>query len=124
MGDNMIQCGKEVAEPLMDTQVMDVLQALIMKAKLDLGNATVNETLQKIKKICEHALNLAHSMGVIKTYVKQSRRMRRMRRLNLGDTIQSQPLLSNLLHCAMLCFVFAVYFYINLRGIKYYLNVT
>jgi len=66
--DNMIQAGKEVAEPLMDTQVMDVLQALIMKAKLDLGNATVNETLQKIKKICEHALNLAHSLGVIKTY--------------------------------------------------------
>ena len=43
-------------------------QALIAKANLDLGNATVNETLQKIKKICEHALNLAHSMGVIKTY--------------------------------------------------------
>jgi len=66
--DNMIQAGKEVAEPLMDTQIMDVLQALIMKAKLDEGNATVNETLQKIKRICEHALNLAHSMGVIKTY--------------------------------------------------------
>merc|ERR1719158_1316375 len=66
--DNMIQCGKEIAEPMMDTQVMDVCQALIAKANLDLGNATVNETLQKIKKICEHALNLAHSMGIIKTY--------------------------------------------------------
>jgi len=66
--DNVVQCGKEIAEPMMDTQVMDVCQALIAKANLDLGNATVNETLQKIKKICEHALNLAHSMGVIKTY--------------------------------------------------------
>merc|ERR1719445_1102018 len=66
--DNVVQCGKEIAEPMMDTQVMDVCQALIAKANLDLGNATVNETLQKIKKICEHALNLAHSMGIIKTY--------------------------------------------------------
>ena len=65
---NMIQAGKEVANPLMDTQIMDVCQALIVKAKMDLGNATVNETLQKIKKICEESLNLAHSMGVIKTY--------------------------------------------------------
>merc|ERR1712130_129345 len=39
------------------------------EALLALGNlANVNETLQKIKKICEHALNLAHSMGIIKTY--------------------------------------------------------
>jgi len=66
--DNVVQCGKEIAEPMMDTQVMDVCQALIAKANLDLGNATVNETLQKIKKICEHALNLAHSLGIIKTY--------------------------------------------------------
>ena len=47
---------------------MDVCQALIAKANLDEGNAVVNETLQKIKKICDHALNLAHSMGIIKTY--------------------------------------------------------
>jgi len=66
--DNLIQAGKEYAEPLMDTQIMDVLQALIVKAKLDEGNYQVNETLQKIRKICDHALNLAHSMGVIKTY--------------------------------------------------------
>merc|ERR1712209_58475 len=66
--DNVVQCGKEIAEPMMDTQVMDVCQALIAKANLDEGNAVVNETLQKIKKICDHALNLAHSMGIIKTY--------------------------------------------------------
>jgi len=66
--DNVVQCGKEIAEPMMDTQVMDVCQALIAKANMDEGNAVVNETLQKIKKICDHALNLAHSMGIIKTY--------------------------------------------------------
>merc|ERR1712004_250278 len=61
--DNVVQCGKEIAEPM-----GDVCQALIAKANLDEGNAVVNETLQKIKKICDHALNLAHSMGIIKTY--------------------------------------------------------
>lgn len=66
--DNMVQAGKECAEPLMDTQIMDVLQALIMKAKLDEGNSTVNDTLQRIRKVCEHTLELAHTMGVIKTY--------------------------------------------------------
>jgi len=66
--DNMVQAGKECAEPLMDTQIMDVLQALIMKAKLDEGNFTMNETLQRIRKVCEHTLELAHTMGVIKTY--------------------------------------------------------
>jgi len=66
--DNMVQCGKEVAEPLMDTQIMDVCQALIAKANLDLGSASPSEILQKIKKIAEHTLELSHSMGVIKTY--------------------------------------------------------
>ena len=66
--DNMVQAGKEVADPLMDTQIMDVCQALIKKAELDLGNTSPNEILQKVKRICEHCLNLAHSIGVIKTY--------------------------------------------------------
>ena len=35
---------------------------------MDLGSATVNDAMQKIKKICKHALDLAHSMGITKTY--------------------------------------------------------
>merc|ERR1711892_1332730 len=68
--DNMIQAGKEVSEPLMDTQILDVCQALIVKANMDASNYQPNETLKKIKKVCEHALELAHSMGVIKTYAQ------------------------------------------------------
>jgi len=68
--DNMIQSGKENSEPLMDTQILDVCQALIVKAKMDQSNYQPNETLQKIRKVCDHALELAHSMGVIKTYAQ------------------------------------------------------
>merc|ERR1712192_272102 len=88
--DNVVQCGKEIAEPMMDTQVMDVCQALIAKANLDLGNATVNETLQKIKKICEHALNLAHSLGIIKTYNQAVQEDEETRRWSPGDHIPPQ----------------------------------
>merc|ERR1712008_299910 len=52
--DNMVQCGKEVAEPLMDTQIMDVCQALIAKANLDLGNSSPSDLLQKIEDCRAH----------------------------------------------------------------------
>ena len=68
--DNMVQAGKEVAEPLMDGKIMDVLQALIMKAKLDLGLAEPHPLLQKMRPLCEHALNTAHELRVIKTYTE------------------------------------------------------
>lgn len=68
--DNMVQAGKEVAEPLFDGKIMDVLQALILKAKLDEGNFEKNPTLQKIKPICEHALNIGYELKVIKTYTE------------------------------------------------------
>ena len=68
--DNMVQAGKEVAEPLFDGKIMDVLQALIMKAKLDEGNCEINPLLQKIRPVCEHALNIAYELKVIKTYVE------------------------------------------------------
>lgn len=67
--DNMVLAGKEVAEPLLDGKIMNVLQALIMKAKLDEGNYEKNPLLQKIRSVCEHALNTAYEMKVIKTYV-------------------------------------------------------
>merc|ERR1712198_289249 len=68
--DNMIQAGKETSEPLMDTQILDVCQALILKAKMDQSNFQPIESLQKIRKVCDHALELAHKMGVIKTYAQ------------------------------------------------------
>ena len=65
---NMIEGGKETAEPLMDTKILDVCQALIIKAKMDGSNYQPNETLQKIRTVVEVALNKAHEIGVIKTY--------------------------------------------------------
>ena len=64
----MIEGGKEVAEPMMDTKVLDVCQALIIKAKMDGSNYQPNPTLQKIKLVAEVALQKAHEMGIIKTY--------------------------------------------------------
>ena len=64
----MIEGGKEVAEPMMDTKVLDVCQALIIKAKMDESNYQPNPTLQKIKLVAEVALQKAHEMGIIKTY--------------------------------------------------------
>jgi len=66
---NMVDSGKEIADRLFDGKITDVLQALIMKAKLDEGNAEKNGLLQKIRPVCEEALNGAHKLGVIKTYV-------------------------------------------------------
>ena len=65
---NMIEGGKETGEPMMDTKVMDVCQALIIKANMDSSSYQPNPTLQKIKLVAYVALNKAHEMGIIKTY--------------------------------------------------------
>jgi hypothetical protein len=41
-----------------------------MKAKLDLGTAEPHPLLQKMQPLCEHALNTAHELKVIKTYTE------------------------------------------------------
>ena len=64
----MIEGGKEVAEPMMDTKVMDVCQAHIIRANMDGSSYQPNATLQKIKTVADVALNKAHAMGIIKTY--------------------------------------------------------
>ena len=64
----MIEGGKEVAEPMMDTKVMDVCQAHIIRANMDGSSYQPNATLQKIKVVADVALNKAHAMGIIKTY--------------------------------------------------------
>ena len=65
---NMIECGKEIADPLMDTKILDVCQALIIKANMDSSSYQPNTNLQKIKGVADVALNKAHEMGIIKTY--------------------------------------------------------
>ena len=65
---NIVKAGKEAAEPIMNSQAMDVLQALVMKAKLDEGSCEPDQNLQKIRVICEETLKEAHLLGVIKTY--------------------------------------------------------
>ncbi|XP_023336334.1 protein unc-45 homolog B [Eurytemora carolleeae] len=65
--NNMVQVGGTVANNIFETQIMDVLQALVLKANLDLGNAQPHSTLQKIKTICEKSLKKAHELGLIRT---------------------------------------------------------
>jgi len=52
----------------MDTKILDVCQALIIKAKMDASNYDPNPVLARIREVAEVALNKAHSLGVIKTY--------------------------------------------------------
>ena len=65
---NMIEAGKETADPLMETKILDVCQALIIKAKMDASNFQPIPVLAKIREVAEVALEKAHGMGVIKTY--------------------------------------------------------
>ena len=68
--ENMTRSGRDVADTLYDGKITDVLQALIMKAKLDEGNFESNAMLQKIRPRCEAALNLAYELKVIKAYAE------------------------------------------------------
>jgi len=43
---NIIAAGRETAEPLMDTKILDVCQALILRAKMDASNYQPDVTLQ------------------------------------------------------------------------------
>ena len=52
------------------SQVMDVLPSLIMKAKLDTGNAHPNPILIKIKELCDKSLAVAHQYSIVRTQVE------------------------------------------------------
>ena len=67
---NMVNSDKEMAEKVFATQVMDVLQALIMKANLDTGNAHPNPTLIKIKELCDKSLAVAHQYSIVRTQLE------------------------------------------------------
>ena len=64
---NMVNADKETAEKVFETQVMEVLQALILKANLDAGTAAPNATLAKVKEICEKSLEVAHKYNIVRT---------------------------------------------------------
>merc|ERR1712098_374691 len=65
--NNMVRTDKETAEKVLETQVMDVLQALVLKANLDAGSGSPNPTLVKVKSICESTLSEAHKLSLVRT---------------------------------------------------------
>jgi len=63
---NMVTVGgEEVASKLLDGQIMEVLQALIVKAKLDEGSGQPDASLAKIRLVCEATLKAACEMKII-----------------------------------------------------------
>lgn len=64
---NMVEAGKEIAEKVIDTQIMDCLQAHTFKAQLDEGSYEPNPTLSKIKQIADHIFKTCHDMKLVKT---------------------------------------------------------
>lgn len=65
--DNMVSVDKEVAEKVLATEVMEVLQAHIFRAKLDEGSYEPNPTLVEIRKVAEKTMETAHKMNIVKT---------------------------------------------------------
>jgi hypothetical protein len=47
-------------------QIMEVLQALVLKANLDQGSEQPDPTLQRIKGVAEDCLKRAHEMGIVR----------------------------------------------------------
>jgi len=64
---NMVSSCKEVAEKVLETQLMECMQAHIFKAKLDEGSYQPDPTLVKIREIAEETMQIAHKMKVIQT---------------------------------------------------------
>lgn len=64
---NMVSSSIDTTEKVLETQIMEVLQALVVKANLDAGNAQPNPTLVKVKDICEKTLEEGHKMNIVRT---------------------------------------------------------
>ena len=64
---NMIISSKEVAEKVLETQLMECLQAHIFKAKLDEGSYEPDQNLIKVKAVAEETLKIAREMNVVRT---------------------------------------------------------
>jgi len=64
---NMVASSKDTAQQVLETQIMEVLQALVLKANLDTGSSHPNPTLVKVKSVCEKTLEEAHKLNIVKT---------------------------------------------------------
>merc|ERR1712200_277642 len=64
---HMVAVSKDVAEKILETQVMEVLQALVLKANLDAGNAEPSPVLAKVKDVCSATLEEGHKHGIVRT---------------------------------------------------------
>ena len=64
---NLVTSCREVAEQVMETKLMECLQAHIFKAKLDEGSYQPDPVLVKVRGLSEETLKIAHEMKVIKT---------------------------------------------------------
>merc|ERR1712209_335521 len=64
---HMVAVSKDVAEKILETQVMEVLQALVLKANLDSGNAEPSPVLAKVKDVCSATLEEGHKHGIVRT---------------------------------------------------------
>ena len=68
----MINSAKEVAEKVLETQLMECLQAHIFRAKLDEGSYEPDQNLIKVRAIAEETLKVAHDMKVIRLQEEQA----------------------------------------------------
>merc|ERR1739842_124399 len=89
---NIIEAGKEIADPIMETKILDVFQALIIKAKMDASNYEPDPILAKIKSVAEVALTTHTPWGLSRLTSRQLRRMRMMTRSRSGGPIPNQRL--------------------------------
>merc|ERR1712200_233997 len=64
---HMVAVSKDVAEKILETQMMEVLQALVLKANLDAGNAEPSPVLAKVKDVCSATLEEGHKHGIVRT---------------------------------------------------------
>ena len=63
----MIVGGEKVASKLLEGQVLEVIQALVMKAKLDEGSATPCKELARMRIVCDEALEGAVRLGIVQS---------------------------------------------------------
>jgi tetratricopeptide (TPR) repeat protein len=70
---NLVSCSREIAGKMVETQIMDCMQAHVFKAKLDEGSAQPNPILAKIRQLSEETMKIAHSMKLVKTQDEASK---------------------------------------------------
>ena len=63
---NTVASCKDTAEKVLETQIMEVLPAIVVKANLEGGNVQPIPMLVKVK-VCEKTLEEAHKMNILKT---------------------------------------------------------